>query len=119
MTKKPPTDLRARGLAFWRGVDAGWVLSLDESVLLVEVCRLLDTCDALQEALNRDGVLATGSAGQLRVSPVVGELRACRLAVARMLAQIGLPDQTGATVASPATLRARRAARARWGSHAS
>jgi hypothetical protein len=119
MTEKPaiapPGDLRARGQAFWRAVDAGWVLNLDERELLVEVCHTLDTVEALQLVLDRDGVLTTGSTGQTRVHPAVGELRASRVVLARLLGQVGLPDSTNTAMPSATTARARRAARARWG----
>jgi len=119
MTKKPamapPSGLQDRGRAFWRSVDAGWVLNVDELQLLTECCRALDTCEALQLALDRDGVLTTGSTGQVRVHPAVGELRSTRVALARLLGQIGLPDPTNTAMPTATTARARRAARARWG----
>jgi len=116
MIENPPPDLQARGRAFWHGVDAGWVLSLDERELLIEACRTVDACESLQAVITRDGVLSSGSAGQVRVHPAVGELRSSRLALARLIAALGLPDPAGASVPSPTTVRARRAARARWGS---
>ncbi len=119
MTEKPaiapPGDLRARGQAFWRAVDAGWVLNLDERELLVEVCHTLDTVEALQLVINRDGVTATGSMGQVKTHPALAELRGSRLLLSRLLSSLALPDPTGAAVQSASTLRARRAARARWG----
>jgi len=111
----PPTGLQARGLAFWHAVHATWILNADESELAVECCRLLDTVEALQLVLDRDGVLSSGSTGQTRVHPAVGELRASRLVLARLLGQVGLSDPTNTAMPSATTARARRAARARWG----
>ncbi len=111
----PPVGLADRGAAFWHKIHATWILNADESELVTECCRLLDTVEALQLVLDRDGVLTTGSTGQTRVHPAVGELRACRVVLARLMGQIGLPDPTGAAVPTASTVRARRAARARWG----
>lgn len=111
----PPVGLHARGSRFWQVVHATWLVDADEAELLVETCRQLDLCESLADVLARDGVLATGSQGQVRAHPVVAELRAARLALARLVAQLDLPDVTGATVPSAATVRARKAARARWG----
>ncbi|MDQ3275932.1 MAG: P27 family phage terminase small subunit [Actinomycetota bacterium] len=114
-TMGPPTGLQARGCAFWHTVHAGWTLSADERELLLECCRALDVCEQLQEVLDQNGLMASGSAGQPRVHPALGELRATRRELAKLLAALGLPDPAGASVPSPSTVRARRAARARWG----
>jgi hypothetical protein len=92
-----------------------WLLSVDETELLIEVCRMLDTCDRLQTILDSDGVVTTGSMGQARVHPAVSELRGARVVLARLLAQLGLPDPADAAMPSTSTVRARKAARARWG----
>jgi len=111
----PPVGLADRGAAFWRSVHATWLLNVDESELLTEVCHTLDTVEALQLVINRDGVTATGSMGQVKTHPALAELRGSRLLLSRLLSSLALPDPTGAAVQSASTLRARRAARARWG----
>ena len=109
-----PKGLGRRGRRFWRTVMAAYVLDPAETEVLVEVCRLLDQCEHLQELLDRDGLEVAGSTGQARVHPAVAELRANRQALGRLLAQLDLPDEDGATLASPTTARARSAARGRW-----
>ena len=112
----PPVGLAARGARFWRTVTATWLLDADETELLVETARQLDVCEALAAVVARDGVLSVGSTGATRAHPAVAELRAARLAVARLLAQLDLPSASGTTMPSARVVRARRAARARWGS---
>ena len=109
-----PKGLAARGRTFWRDVLATYELDLPETQLLTEVCRLLDQCEQLQAVLDRDGLTIAGSTGQTRIHPGVGELRACRTVLGRLLAQLDLPDPEGDTLATPTQARARKAARTRW-----
>lgn len=115
---KAPTGLDRRGRQFWTKTVKTFTLSDAELELLVEVCRALDQCEALQSAITVDGITVTGSKGQSRVHPAVAELRQVRLAVGRLIAQLALPDDEGDSVPSPTTLRARNAAGARWGHRA-
>jgi hypothetical protein len=96
-------DLGPRGASFWRHVTSSCDIGRPEQELLLEVCRTLDTVEALQEA-----------AGDLRT---LAELRQQRLALGRMLGQLEIPDDVDSTLESPATVRARRAANARWAGH--
>lgn len=113
----PPKDLAARGRAFWRQTLAIFDLSEVEMQLLRECCRLLDECESLREAVNRDGTTVTGSTGQVRVHPALGELRQHRLALGRLLAQMALPDVDDTTLKTPTQARARKAAQTRWAAH--
>jgi len=81
MTKPSPPDLGVRGRKFWRSTVASFELSGVELELLKECARLLDECESLRNAVDRDGVTVAGSAGQTRVHPALGELRQHRLAV--------------------------------------
>jgi hypothetical protein len=92
-------------------------LTDSELSLLVEVCRLLDECEALRQALADDGVTVPGSNGQPRVHPAVGELRQHRLALGRLLSQLALPDEDEATLPTPLQARGRAAAGKRWAGH--
>jgi|SRR5262245_39448730 len=96
---------------------AGWDLERDEVELLTEICRQLDTVDALALTLAEQGVTAVGSRGQVRVHPLVAAVSGARALLARLVAQLGLPDQDAATLASPAQTQARRAAASRWRNH--
>ncbi len=112
-----PSGFSARGRAFWdRALDT-CELSESELSLLTEVCRLLDECEELRQAVARDGMTVPGSTGQPRVHPALGELRQHRMALGRLLAQLSLPDDDE-TLQSPLQVRGRNAVAKRWASHA-
>lgn len=110
----PPADLSVRGRKFWRTTLADFELSDVEMELLIECARLLDECESLRNAVHSDGVTVTGSTGQPRVHPALGELRQHRLALGRLLAQLALPDVEDEKLLSPAQSRGRKAAQTRW-----
>lgn len=114
---KAPPGLGPRGRKFWRDIHATWELNRDEIELLVESCRMLDALDQLQAALDRDGVTCVGSGGQPRAHPALTQVTSTRNTLARLLAQLGLPDPAAESLPSPKTVRAQRAARARWRNH--
>jgi hypothetical protein len=110
-----PAGLGPRGAGFWEAVTGSFVLDVAERELLVECARLVDECEELSSVLERDGRSVLGSQGQPRVHPAVGELRASRLALGRLLAQLALPDEDGASLSSPLSARGRVGAGSRWG----
>jgi hypothetical protein len=91
---KPPRGLGTRGRRFWTAVHAETEFTVDETGLLAEVSRTLDTCERL-EVSDPDG----------------NALRQSRTLLARLLAQLDLPDSG---IASPTSARGRAANRARW-----
>lgn len=116
-TGRAPAGLAARGRRLWRAVAADFDLELDERELLTEACRSLDTCERLEEALRGAPLTTKGSRGQVVAHPLAAELRSERLLVARLLAQLELPDDDGEGSdwdGLTASQRARKAARARW-----
>jgi phage terminase small subunit len=121
MATKPraPSGLGSRGGRFWRTVVDTYELQPDELELLAECCRTLDDLDKLRKAIGRDGTTVAGSKGQTRTHPALAELRQTRLALGRLLGQLGLPDpedeQGRPGIVSPLSARGRKAARARWG----
>lgn len=114
--KKPrrPAGLAPRGRSFWDRTVEDNEPSDTELELLAEVCRSLDLADALRAVVADQGVTALGSTGQIVVHPAVTELRQLRLSIGRLVAQLAIPDDEDETVDSPATVRARGAAKARW-----
>jgi phage terminase small subunit len=98
-------------------VTASWELERDERELLVEICRQLDTVDAMAATLAAEGPTAVGSRGQVRVHPLVPALNSARALLGRLVAQLGLPDQDAGTVPSARSVQASRAAQARWRNH--
>lgn len=85
----------------------------------------LDAAERLDEAVREHGVMVPGSAGQLVVNPAVAEARQQRAAAWVVLramlpadagtdaASLGQAD-SGHAMRSPASVRAARAATARW-----
>jgi hypothetical protein len=115
---RAPRDLQKRGRAFWTVTEGTYELTESERELLLEVCRLMDECEALRQAVADDGTTVAGSNGQTRVHPAIGELRQHRLALGRLLSQLALPDQDDETLPTPLQARGRQAAGKRWANHA-
>jgi len=112
MSRKPPS----RGEAFRVDVLARFELNRDELEVLTEACRTLDLLDELRSALARDGVSVAGAAGQPRAHPMVAQINATRATLGRLLAHLALPSAEGTQMPSTRSVRAQRAAQARWGS---
>src|SRR4051794_10902374 len=87
-----PDSLGPGGRALWESITRDLELRPDERALLKEAARTQDMVDALSVALEKYGPLAEGSKGQLRVSPIVGELRQQRLTLVRLLGALGIPE---------------------------
>lgn len=119
MAEKPtaPRGLGARGLRFWTHTVEAFDLTDGELEVLHEACRTLDNLDQLAAAVERDGATTLGSAGQTVVNPCLTEARGQRLALHRLVAALALPDDDGEAMPSVGTLRARKAAAARWQGH--
>jgi hypothetical protein len=112
-----PGDLQERGRAFWTAAEGTYELTDSERELLLEACRLMDECEALRQAVATDGTTVSGSTGQTRVHPAIGELRQHRLALGRLLSQLALPDDDEETLPTPLQARGRAAAGKRWAGH--
>lgn len=114
---RPPKGLGAAGRGLWREVTDAFELDRHELPGLRLACKQLDDVTRLEELLDRDGLVSTGSTGQPRLSQVVAELRQSRLAAARLLDALALPLDDIGTAATPAAKRAKRAAQSRWAAH--
>lgn len=116
-----PSDLAesGRGRRFWQAIVADFEPSLSEQEMLAEVCRMLDELDELRRTVVDDGATVTGSRGQTRLHPALGELRQMRAELRRTLDALGIPsgwtasDDAGGVV-SLTSRRAQKAARARY-----
>lgn len=106
-----PDGLTDRAGAFWDRILAEYDLSEAEVELLVEACWTMTEVDHLRAALEVSGLTVAGSMGQPRVHPAVAEVRQHRLALARLLKQMALPDDEPE---SQTTKAARAAANVRW-----
>ncbi len=66
-------------------------LGTHELVMLDEACRTLDTCDALADVIDREGLLVKGNGGVPKMHPAVIELRHQRTTLARLLVAMRVP----------------------------
>lgn len=85
----PPDGLGERGLKLWRDTVEEMELDPDELVLLEEACRLADELDEMGAALAGGKLVSKGSRGQPVANPMIREIRGHRLALARVLRQLG------------------------------
>ena len=110
--------LGGRGRLLWDEMNDLLEFDSHEVQLLVEVCRTLDTIDALAESIDLDGVMIEGSQGQQVLNQAVGELRQQQQSFARLVAMLNLGDvANGAGILSAASVGASQAANARWAKH--
>jgi hypothetical protein len=84
-----------------------------ELQVLAAAARQADDIAQMEALLAHEGLVVPGSRGQLRLSPVLGELRLARLALERLLGALSLPE-ADEVPRSAASVRAQKAARARW-----
>jgi hypothetical protein len=56
-------------------------------------CSALDTVEQLEALVASDGLVTTGSKGQVTVHPAVQELRYQRVAAARLVNLLSIPDR--------------------------
>ena len=112
-----PADLCAVGSALWEsvhdGMPDGWEFDDRETAILALACRQADDVARCEAVIERDGVEAVGSAGQAVVSPYLVEARQGRQTIARLLGQLGFPDEEEQPQ-TESSRRAQHAAQRRW-----
>lgn len=113
-----PVGLGEAGNGLWTAIvsdlAAGLEFDARERELLRLAAKTADVASELESALEVRGVVVKGSRGQDRVNPAVGALVGVRRAQAALLGQL---DLSGEGKQSAHTVRARRAAAARWREH--
>jgi hypothetical protein len=75
----------------WSSVVADWELEEHELALLREAVRTVDQLDVLAAIVERDGPVVETKTGP-RAHPALVESRQLRIALARLLAALRLPD---------------------------
>jgi hypothetical protein len=85
-----PDGLKWSGRRLWEATVSDYELTVHETNLLLQACRTVDTLDLLQAHVDVDGPVLDGPTG-LRTHPGLVELRQQRIALARLLAALGLP----------------------------
>jgi hypothetical protein len=91
--RKPavPKGTGASGTRLWRAVIDTYVLDQWELALLREAVRTVDLLDELDAVVKRDGPVVPGQRGD-KAHPALVEARQLKIALARLLAALRLPD---------------------------
>lgn len=117
---RAPSGLKAAGRAVWNTIiddlerrDGGWELDPRERLTLEAAARQGDMNRALEELLDEQGLMVTGSMGQPRLNAAATELRQGRIALSKLLAELALPGNDGQTMTA-SQKRATAAAGVRW-----
>ena len=115
MTAPPrvPAGIGDAGRKLWRAITREHELDGRETAILAQACRQADALADMDAALVRDGIVVPGAAGQPRLNAIVAESRQARLALAKLLDLLHLPDDDAE--ARKNRPQQRRASR-RWGS---
>lgn len=114
---RTPAGLSKRAQTFWGRMVDRYEFRLDELRLLEDACREQDLVDRLEREIKSGPLMVSGSMGQEVANPLIGEVRQHRTVLARLFAQLKLPDddeEVGAGAPESASSKARRAAEARW-----
>lgn len=84
-----PASLKPRGAALWRVIQDEYMIEDGASLAILEsMCQAVDRIQQCQEAIDRDGMVVTGSTGQPQQHPLLkteAEARRALLAHARAL----------------------------------
>lgn len=90
-TPNPPTGSQAAGRRLWRSVTKNYELDEHETALLVEAVRTVDLLTRLDAEIRKDGPMLDSPQGR-KAHPAAVEARQQRIALARLLAALRLPN---------------------------
>ena len=111
----PKHGLKARGLGLWTQLHDTYEFDPQETNLVIEVCRTLDTIDTLAASIEKDGTMVLGSQGQMVLNSAVAELRQQQAAYARLVTMLNLnAAENGSALLTATSASASAAANARW-----
>lgn len=108
-----PEHLGDAGRGLWDALHADLEFEPWETEIVRRACDQVDDIRHLELTLERQGGVVAGSMGQPRLNPIFAEVRQGRLAVAKLLAQLKIPDADGEPL-TDAQRRAKHAATTRW-----
>lgn len=109
---RAPSGLGTAGRALWRSVTAEFTFGASEMAVLTAACRQADDIVLLETSIAADGVTVLGSQGQPRLNATFTEVRQARLALAKLLGALALPDEDDPRPMTPNQRRAQNAGRA-------
>lgn len=88
----PPKGTGPAGRKLWTGVLKDWTLDPHELTLLRECVRTVDALDVLHKRVAKDGEIILDRFGEPKAHPALVEARQLKIAYARLLAALRLPD---------------------------
>lgn len=91
----PPAGTGQAGTALWESITGGFDLEPHELAQLSSACRVADRVAALDEVVDRDGVMLSDDKRGPVAHPALVESRQQRMALARILSALRLPDAEG------------------------
>lgn len=108
-----PSGLGPGGRALWKRISAAYDMREDELATLQDACQITDMVQSLEKAWKDEGrpKTARGSTGQLIIHPLIGEIRAQRMARNALFRQLKLPDDSSDGAESN---QHRAAAQSKW-----
>lgn len=89
-TNRAPAGLDAAGRKLWRSVASEYEMTEHEAAQLEEACRVRDRIAQLRALVDAEGLMLASSQGS-RLHPAIAETRQQQLALARLLATLGVP----------------------------
>ena len=101
------------GTALWEALTGAYDFGAGERPVLAAACRQADDVALLEAAIATDGATVEGSAGQPRLNAALTEVRQGRLALAKLLGALAVPEDDDRPLTA-AGRRAQTAANARW-----
>lgn len=99
-TPEPPAGLQHGGQRLWSATLSAFELAEHEQIILREACRTVDLLDQLQRSIDEDGPVVRWGDGA-RANPAAVEARQHRIALARLIASLGIPSDQGEPAAGP------------------
>lgn len=99
---RPPRGLKTAGKRLWREVQERYVLEQHEAALLEQMCRTLDTMEALYVIVEERGEVDAETG---RLNPALAEWRQQKIAFARLAGALRLPAGDEADQQAGARLR--------------
>jgi len=109
-----PSGLRPVGRRLWHEVIRNFDLRPEELSILEAACRTRSDLDRLEQVLRESQTMISERGAEERAHPIFAEVRQHRMALARLLGQLGFFDATG--TGFERSHAGRRLARLRWGS---
>jgi phage terminase small subunit len=91
--QQPPEHLTPEAAAWWSAIVAEWRLTPGETATLTAAAETLDRISEARQAIAEDGAYLADRFGQKRAHPALSVERLQRLALARLLKTLKLPDE--------------------------